>query len=90
MFADDTKKIREIKTLGDASSLFRKTLGSLQLGLNHPVSFITRLSVRHSTLQRKQGRSYPLTNSTTPHLNSMLQKKMWAFGLVKISHGKKK
>ena len=61
--------------------LSRKTLGSLQLGLNHPVSFLTKLSVRRSTLQGKQSRSYPLTNSTTPPLNYMLQKKIWAFGL---------
>ena len=62
--------------------LSRETLGSLQLGLNHPVSFLTKLSVRRSTLQGKQSRSYPLTNSTTPHLNYMLQKKIWAYGLA--------
>ena len=40
--------------------LSRETLGSLQLGLNHPVSFLTKLSVRCSTFQGKQSRSYPL------------------------------
>ena len=47
-FADDTKIFREIKTLG-IPLLSRKTLGSLQLGLNHPVSFLTKLSERGST-----------------------------------------
>ena len=64
--------------------LSRETLGSLQLGVNHPVSFLTKLSVRRSTLQGKQSRSNPLTNSTTPPLNYMLQKKIWAYGLVRI------
>ena len=84
MFADDTKIFREIKTLGDASSL-QEDLGKLAtcIGLNHPVSFLTK-PVRRSTLQGKQSRSYHLTNPTTPHLNHMLLKKMWAFGLVRI------
>ena len=46
--------------------LYRKTLGSFQLGLNHPVSFLTKLSVRRSTLQYKTKpmlSSYELNNT---------------------------
>ena len=50
-------------------------MGSLQLGLNYPVSFLTKLSERRSTLQGKQSRSYPLTNSTTPHLKDLFPEK---------------
>ena len=47
--ADDTKIFREIKSTLGMPLLSRKTLGSLHLGLNHPVSFLMKLSVRRST-----------------------------------------
>ena len=40
--------------------LSRKTLGSLQPDLNHPVSFLTKLSVRRSTSPRN---SKPILSS---------------------------
>ena len=48
MLADDTKIFREIKTLGMPFPS-RKTVGSLQLGLNHLVSFLTKLIARRRT-----------------------------------------
>ena len=69
MFADDTKIFREIKTLGDASSL-QKDLGKLATwSQSSGLLFNEAKCVRRSTEQGKQSRSYPLTNSTTAHLN---------------------
>ena len=83
MFADDTKIFGEIKTLGDASSL-QEDLGKLATWSQLSGLLFNEVSERRSTLQGKQSRSYPLTNSTTPHLNYMRQEKIWAFGLVRI------
>ena len=84
MIADDTKIFREIKTLGDASSL-REDLGKLATwSQSSGLLFNEAKCIRRSTLQGKQSRSYPLTNSTTPQLNYLLQKLIWAYGLVRI------
>ena len=82
MFADDTKIFREMKTLGDASSL-QEDFGKLATCSQSSGLLFNEAKCEAQDIG-KQSRSYPLTNSTTPHLNHMLQKKIWAFGLVRI------
>ena len=78
-----TKIFREIKTLDDALSL-QKDLGKLATWSYSSGLLFHEATCKAQRITRKKTRSYLLTNSTTPHLNYMLQKKIWAYGLVRI------
>ena len=70
-------------TLWDASSL-QKDLGKLATWSQSSGLLFNEAKYKAPHIQGKQSPSYPLTNSTTPHLNYMLRKKIWAYGLVRI------
>ena len=76
MFADDTKIFRDIKTLGDAFSL-QKDRGKLATWSQSSGLLFNEANYKAQQITRK-------TKPTTPHLNYMLQKKIWTYGLLRI------
>ena len=83
MFADDTKIFREIKNLRGVSSL-QKDLGKLVTWSQSSGLLLTKLSV-YGAAHKKENKADLILLQTQQHRTcDMLQKKIWAYGLVRI------
>ena len=87
MLADDTKIFREIKTLGDAFSL-QKDLGKLATWSQSSCLLFIEGTCKAQHITRKTKpilSSYKLDNTALELYYNILQKKIWAYGLVRGS-----